>query len=280
MRVLGAGDNVVDRYHDLGRMFPGGNALNVAVAAARAGAQAAYLGAVGADRAGDVVLGGLRAEGVDTSRVRVVEGPNAFADVTLVEGDRVFIGADVGVSRFRLDADDLAYARTFDLVHTGDCSMLEDQVIELAAVTRVAFDFSVHHDPTYVGPILPHIEIACFSATGLDDETAVGLLADAVARGPRLALATRGAAPALLHDGRRAWRQVVVPTTIVDTLGAGDSFIGRFLVGVVAGGILAVILEAAANAAAATCGHYGAFGHGSPLVPEFAAPGTPASAAS
>jgi fructoselysine 6-kinase len=72
MRLLGAGDNVVDRYHDLGLMFPGGNALNVAVAAARAGAEAAYIGAIGTDRAGGVVLAGLRAEGIDTSRVRVV----------------------------------------------------------------------------------------------------------------------------------------------------------------------------------------------------------------
>ncbi len=110
MRLLGAGDNVVDRYRDLGLMYPGGNALNVAVAAARGGAAAAYVGAVGTDRAGDVVLAGLRAEGIDVSRVRVVEGPNAYADVMLVEGDRVFIGADPTISRFRLDADDLAFA--------------------------------------------------------------------------------------------------------------------------------------------------------------------------
>ena len=280
MRLLGAGDNVVDRYRDLGRMFPGGNALNVAVAAARAGAQAAYLGVVGTDRAGEVVLAGLRAEGVDTSRLRVAEGPNAYADVTLLEGDRVFIGGEIGVSRFRLGEDDLAYASTFDLVHTGDCSMLEEQIADLAAAARLSFDFAIHRDPAYIGPILPHLEIACFSAADLDEEAALGLLAGAVARGPRLALATRGTLPALLHDGRRTWRQAVVDTTVVDTLGAGDSFIGRFLVGVSAGEDPATTMHAAARAAASTCGSYGAFGHGSPLAPEFAAPGAPASAAS
>jgi fructoselysine 6-kinase len=280
MRLLGAGDNVVDRYRDLDLMFPGGNALNVAVAAARAGAEAAYLGAVGTDRAGEVVLAGLRAEGVDVSRVRVVAGPNAHADVTLVEGDRVFVGSGVGVSRFALDPVDLDWASTFDLVHTGDCSMLEDQVADLAGVAPISFDFSVQHDPTYIDPLLPHLAIACFSASGLPEEAALDLLAAAVARGPRLALATRGTAPAILHDGRRTWHQAVVPTTVVDTLGAGDSFIGRFLVGVVAGEDPAVTLEAAARAAAVTGGSYGAFGHGSPLAPEFAAPGAPASAAS
>ena len=41
-------------------MYPGGNAVNVAVHAQRNGAHAAYLGAVGTDRAGEVVLGALR----------------------------------------------------------------------------------------------------------------------------------------------------------------------------------------------------------------------------
>lgn len=279
MRILGAGDNVVDRYHDLGRMFPGGNALNVAVAAARAGAQAAYLGAVGTDRAGRVVLAGLRAEGVDTSHVRVVEGPNAYADVTLVEGDRVFVGSDVGVSRFRLDADDLAWAATFDLIHTGDCSMLEEQVADLATAAPLSFDFSTHRSRIYLEPILPHLAVACFSASDLDEEAALDLLAGAAARGPRLALATRGTAPALLYDGRRTWRQPVLAGSIVDTLGAGDSFIGCFLAGVAHGEDPAACLLAAAAAAAATCGSYGAFGHGSPLAPEPAAPGASASAA-
>lgn len=279
MRILGVGDNVVDRYLDRGVMFAGGNALNVAVAADRAGAEAAYLGAVGTDRAGELVLASLRAEGVETGRVRIVDGPTAFADVALVQGDRVFIGSDEGISRFRLGRDDLAYAMTFDLVHTGDCSMLEDQVADLgAAASRLSFDFSVRREPEYLGPILPHVEIACFSATDLDEEEALALLAGAVAAGPRLALATRGTEPALLHDGRRSWRQPVVETSVVDTLGAGDSFIGRFLVGVVAGEKPAATLQAAAEAAATTCGRYGAFGPSSPIAPEVVGSVAPAPA--
>ena len=279
MRLLGVGDNVVDRYTDLGRLFPGGNALNVAVAARRAGAQAAYLGAVGTDPAGDLVLSALRAEGVDVQHVRRVEGPNAYADVTVVGGDRVFVGGDPTISRFRLDADDLAYAAGFDLVHTGDCSMLEDQVADLAGRAPLAFDFSTHREPAYLDPILPHLSVACFSASDLDEDAALGLLAGAVARGPRLALATRGTLPALLHDGRRTWRQPVIASPVVDTLGAGDSFIGRVLVGVMSGEDPAVFLSAAAEAAARTCGDFGAFGHGRPFAPGVAY-ATSASAAS
>lgn len=268
MRLLGAGDNVVDRYRDLNRMFPGGNALNVAVSARRAGAEAAYLGVLGDDRAGQVVRDALLAEGVAIDRLRIGEGPNAWADVTVVDGDRVFVGSDETISMFRLDEADLAYAATFDLVHTGDCSGLESQLAELAAAAPVSFDFSIHRQRDYLDAILPHLTVACFSASDQDEGSVTDLLADAVARGPRLALATRGTAPVLLFDGQRTWRQPVTGGPVVDTLGAGDAFIGRFLVGVIAGEAPEISLSAADEAAALTCGHYGAFGHGSPYDPE------------
>jgi len=171
------------------------------------------------------------------------------------------------VSRFVLDEAALASAATFDLVHTGDCSMIEDQVAALAGRAPVSFDFSVHREPAYAEPLLPHVTIACFSASDLDDEATMDFLAGVVRRGPRLVLATRGTAPALLYDGRRTWRQPVLSSEVVDTLGAGDSFIGRFLVGVVRDEDPAANLLAAARAAAKTCGHYGAFGHGVPVAP-------------
>ena len=116
-------------------MYPGGNAVNVAVHA-RAGAPSAYLGAVGTDRAGHVVLAGLEEEGVDTTMTRRVDGPNAYADVRVVAGNRVFGGADVGISRFTVGPADLA-AAAFDIVHTGECSLLEGQLKELARVARL-----------------------------------------------------------------------------------------------------------------------------------------------
>jgi fructoselysine 6-kinase len=272
MRLIGVGDNVIDRYIDLNRGFPGGNALNVAVAARRAGFESAYLGALGSDSAGTAILQALRAEKVDVDRVRIVDGPNAYDVVNLIDGDRVFLKIDgdqevsVGVSRIQLNADDLAYAAAFDVIHTGDCSMLEDQIGYLASAgPPVSFDFSVHRQLDYVEPILPHLAFACFSASDLDEGEALDLLARAVAHGPRLALATRGKKAALLYDGQRTWHQPILERPFVDTLGAGDSFIGRLLVGVFGGEDPAAALGAAAEAAAKTCTYYGAFGHGHPL---------------
>jgi ribokinase len=50
--------------------FPGGKGANQAVAVARMGPRTSLVGAVGSDIIGDFLLQGLRAEGIDTARVR------------------------------------------------------------------------------------------------------------------------------------------------------------------------------------------------------------------
>jgi fructoselysine 6-kinase len=262
MQLVGVGDNVVDRYRDLGMMFPGGQALNVAVHAKRAGMETAYVGAVGDDRAGRHVLGVMREEGVDTSHLRVVPGPNAYANVGLRAGNREFLGGSPGVSRIRLSEDDLAFLGRARLIHSSESSYLEDQVALLAGVAPLSFDFSVRRDPEYLGPILPHVAIAAFSLADLDDDEASAFIDRVHRAGPGLVIATRGASDAMLSDTRRVWRQPALPTQVIDTLGAGDAFIARVLVGVIRDEPFDVSLAAAARSAATTCASYGAFGHG------------------
>lgn len=275
MRVLGAGDNVVDRYPDLERFFPGGNALNVAVAARRSGASASYLGVLGDDDAGRTVLDALHAEGVGTDRLRIAHGPNAWADVTVQAGERVFLRSSATISPFRLDAADLAYAASFDIVHACAGGFIEDDLRAIRRVADISFDFKSHRDAAYLDPLLESVTVAFFSASDLADDETVSLLEAATRGGPAIALATRGPADALAFCRGRLWRQASVAETIVDTLGAGDAFVGRFLVGHLGGEDIETTLSAAADAAASTCASYGAFGYGRPYAPPLQTPDVP-----
>jgi fructoselysine 6-kinase len=265
MHIVGIGDNVVDRYLHLGQMFPGGNALNVAVFARRGGAQAAYIGVLGDDDAGRLVLAALRDEGVDVSRVRVANGPNACADVTLVDGDRRFVGGSLGVSRFEPDAADLAAAQAGDLVHSSVYSGLEDWVRRVRADLPISFDFSDHLDKDYVGSLAPGLAYALFSTSSLSPQASEDFVRQVVASGARLALATRGAAGVIACLGDRCWTQPAHPTTIVDTLGAGDAFLAGFLVAHLDGATPPEALARGVEIAAQACTYYGAFGHGGPI---------------
>jgi sugar/nucleoside kinase (ribokinase family) len=264
MRLLGLGDNVVDRYTDLATMFPGGNAVNVAVYARRAGAEAAYWGVTGDDAAGALVRDALAAEGVDVSRVVTAPGPNAWSEVRLRDGDRIFADSDDGVSPFTLDDGDLTGLSGYDVAHTAYSGSLIEQVPRIARHVRVSFDFADRWREPWARPLVPHLFLAAFSASKLREEEAADLVREAAALGARWALATRGGDGALLSDGHRLWRQAAIPSQVVDTLGAGDAFLGTFLTGLLGGGGPEKALHEAAGAAALACGAHGGFGHGAP----------------
>ncbi|GGQ22606.1 PfkB family carbohydrate kinase [Streptosporangium pseudovulgare] len=266
MRLVGLGDNVADRYADLATMFPGGNAVNVAVYARRAGAETAYWGVTGDDAAGALVRGALAAEGVDVSRVRTEPGPNAWSEVRLKDGDRFFAGSDDGVSPFTLDAAGLDALAGYDLAHTAYSGSLIGQVPQIAARIRLSFDFSHRWREPWAAGLVPHLFLAAYSASQLGEQEAESLVREATAGGARWALATRGGDGALLSDGRRLWRQPAVPCRVVDTLGAGDAFLGTLLPGLLRReGDPEQALRAAAEAAALACEAYGGFGHGAPI---------------
>jgi fructoselysine 6-kinase len=266
MDVVAIGDNISDCYQSVGRVFPGGNAVNVAVGAAQAGGTSAYIGAVGDDARGRLLIDALAAESVDTRRVRVLPGTTACCDITHAGGERLFGTTRRGVALFKPAADDFALAATAGIIHTTYCSGMEEFLPELAALGPVSFDFSGRIGDGYADDLLPHVHMAEFSAAHLNDEEAAGLLRWAAGRGPRYVLATRGARGAMLIDGERITAAPAAASAVTDTLGAGDSFIGRALYGLVHREPAAVFMAAATIAAARTCRTWGAFGHGASLL--------------
>lgn len=271
--LVAVGDNVVDCYPQLGVLYPGGNAVNVAVNAARLGAPSAYIGVVGTDAAGRVVESALRSEGVDVSRLRIVEGTNAAATVHLEEGNRHFVGADTGVSRFRVNDGDLSLVGQAAIAHTGECSMLEEDLGALASSAQIlSFDFS-ERDLDYVEAYAPHVQIATLSRPAIGTQEAVQMAMAVSELGPQTVAITMGERGALvLHDGHVITATAPDTDDVIDTLGAGDAFIARLLVGIATGETMSSLVAAATSYASATCLSKGAFGYESPLT--FEPPGS------
>jgi fructoselysine 6-kinase len=261
MDVVAIGDNVSDWYLTVGQVFPGGNAVNVAVAVARSGGSCAYVGVVGDDAGGRLLIDSLAAERVDTRRLSVAPGPTACCQVTHRDGERLFRPLQRGAA-LRPTEDDLAFAGTACIIHSTYRSGLEDVLPELARRGRVSFDFSDHLDDGYADDLLPFVHVAVFSAAALEDRDCADLARWAAARGPAYVLVTRGSKGAMLFDGAVSVSVSAAPSVVIDSLGAGDSFIGRALHGLVHGEPTQVLLEASARAAARTCSTWGAFGHG------------------
>lgn len=286
MKVIGFGDNIVDRFLDRKVMYPGGNCVNVAVLARRSGAQAGYLGVFGSDSLGGFVRSAIEAEGVEASRCIVRDGPNGVTEIRVVDGDREFLGwNDGGVTisqPFVLGPDDLDYLGTADLVHSSVYSASETQLPALrTAGTLVSFDYSSEAESRserYLRRTAPYVDLALFSFGDQAASLAEWQLRGAVAAGASLAVGTRGAAGALLFDGNRFFVQGAVPIDprrFTDTMGCGDAFLTGLVLALLDDGwtrssvpspaAVERALAAAAGLAAEQCYVEGAFGYGLPV---------------
>ncbi|MGO4586617.1 PfkB family carbohydrate kinase [Arthrobacter sp. 2RAF6] len=267
VRLCGLGDNVVDRYVDQGLMYPGGNAVNVAVHARRSGAVTAFVGVIGTDDEGDLVESSLLSEGVRIDRVRRAEGETAFATVYTDEtGNRSFGLCEKGVSIFTPDDADLDYLAGFDIVHLCETIRMEAALPAIASRTAVSYDFS-DRDNAYAKPLLPSVTVATFSRPESTPAEVEAQIAWAHAQGASWVIVTRGARGAAISNGERIHYQEAAPAQVVDTLGAGDSFIARLVVRLWEGVGLTEAAGEAAFYSAEVCGVPGGYGYGRSLVP-------------
>jgi len=247
-------------------MFPGGNCLNLSIFARRFGAETAYVGAIGQDDAGRTIRAALTQEGVNVTRLRTLAGATAYCRIGhRPNGDRIFLDFDLGVSMFEPDEADFDFVRGFDAVHIGQSSGLDARVPRFAAQTPLSYDFSTRRDLAHRARLVPLCFLASFSAGDLSRQECGELMAEVLAAGARWCLLTRGEQGAMLGSGADRFETPAASAEIVDTLGAGDTFIARTLVGLLDGEAPSVILMAAALAAAQTCGHFGATGHSAPM---------------
>ncbi|SMF17737.1 Sugar or nucleoside kinase, ribokinase family [Xaviernesmea oryzae] len=282
LKVLGLGDNVVDRYLHTGKMYPGGNALNFAVYAKMLGADASFLGTFGTDAAGRHVRATLEELAIPTPLCRVVEGENGHADVRVVDGNREFVFSNKGgVARenpFTPSRADIDYIAGFGLVHTSCYSHLNPHLAALkGASALLSYDFSYRWQmDDLIGSVTPHLDFAALSAGDVGRERGLAALRETVANGCGLALATFGPEGAVIYNGKDFVSVLPKPADVVDTLGAGDAFITATLLSLLASGwtrgnpppaeTIAVAMEKGSLFAAEICGIDGAFGHAAPIA--------------
>lgn len=277
MKILGLGDNVVDRFLDRKTMYPGGQAMNVAVFCHNLGIESAYMGFFGTDEKALLNQKILSTLGIDYSRSRVIEGDNAFACVMTVKGERIFLCSNKGgVARGRawdFSKEDLAYISSFDFVFTDQNSNMEDNLPLLKNLgCRIVFDFSRKYETDYLKRCAPYVLIA-FLSVGEESKTEeiLAKMNETAAYGVSIVVATRGVNGSMaLFDGK-IYSQDSFPTKVRDTMGAGDSFESGFLSSLMFDGFISEksikkALHFGAENASKTCATEGSYGFGVPFV--------------
>lgn len=259
------------------RLAIGGAESNVAIAAARLGTRTAWIGRVGADPVGRRIARELRAEGVHAV---VVEGDAAPTGLMMKERrtpsvQRVqYYRAGSAGSRLSLeDLPPLLIERARILHVTGITAALSpgalDAVrsgIQIARASGVSVSFDVNHrsrlwSSAEAVPVYRELVQQADIVFAGEDEAAMVVgpgrpqeLATRIGElGPRQVVIKQGA------DGATAWAAGsllhvdAVPVDVVDTVGAGDGFVGGYLSELVAGAGHAQALATAAQVGAFAC---------------------------
>jgi ribokinase len=248
----------------------GGKGANQAYAVARMGHPAFMLGCVGQDGFGEAMLANLRAIGVDTSNVRQRAGVPSGTALILVQdasGQNEIVVAS-GANR-TLTANDVQAAA--DVLSRSDAVIA--QLETTLAATRMALTLARAAgrlsvlNPAPFAPLddaflalcdylIPNEnEAARLAGCEVSNVASAARAAEALrARGARNVLVTLGAAGVWVDA--EGWRGHVpaFPVKAVDTVAAGDTFIGAFVTRIVEGAELreAVRFGCAAAAIAVT----------------------------
>ncbi|YCK81676.1 PfkB family carbohydrate kinase [Arthrobacter sp. D3-18] len=283
MKVIGFGDNIVDRFLDRKVMYPGGNCVNVAVFARRLGVESAYLGVFGSDPLGAFVRDAIDAEGVDTSQCIIRDGLNGVTEIKVVDGDRIFLGWNEGgvttSDPFVLQDEHLKYLASANLVHSSVYSASEPQLPAVRSTgTLVSFDYSSEPErrtDSYLTQTAPYVDLALLSCGNMTVAAVENDLRRVHAAGVSLVVGTRGQSGAMMYDGERFLAQAAAPTDplrFADTMGCGDAFLAGLVVSLLGSGwnrtcrppadALQKAMVRGAGSAAAQCYVEGAFGYG------------------
>jgi ribokinase len=263
---------------------PGGKGSNAAVAAARQGARVALIARVGGDDFGRMGLDLWRAEGIVTDHIEIVAGEASGVAQIMVfdDGDNsiaVYAGASAGLGHWHA----LAARETL-----ASCRVVMASCEVPAAATLAAFRIAREGGATTVlnpAPAQPlPDELIALTDVLTPNETEAPILAalaadapvDAAARallerGVRAVLVTLGAAGCMLYrTGLPPHGQIGRRMTVVDTIGAGDTFTGALAAALARGEPLPEAMRWANAAAALSVTGRGAIG-GMPTLAQVAA---------
>ena len=237
---------------------PGGSPYNVAIAAARAGASARFVGKISRDLFGDMLERHLVENGVDGTDVSRSNRPSTLAFVDMGEESPRYSFHNIGTANVHMhpaisDPGDhpagILHVGSISLITPPASDRIEQLVMDSVNTMSVSIDPNVRSGmitdrAEWLGRINRLMGISTIIKMSLEDlefidpeacvDDYAGHLLNA---GAALVLMTRGSGGATAYTGNCRASCQVASVSMVDTVGAGDTLMGAALAWLAENGI-------------------------------------------
>jgi len=230
------------------QISPGGSAANTIVGLSRLGINTAYIGKVGDDAEGRILLEDLKREGVETRAVIKAKGRSGTAMILVDDAGNRAILVDPGVNdTIRYEEIDLGFAKKFKLLHLTsficknglDSLNSQKRIVEEFEV--VSFDPGMPYAERGLKEMLPILKrTTIFLPNKAEIERLFGMdyresAEKCLDLGIEIVAVKLGSKGCWIKTKEKELALKPFSVEVVDTTGAGDAFNAGFLYGYLKG---------------------------------------------
>ncbi len=244
LRTLALADNCIDVYYKLDRYYLTGNSIDFAINYHQLGGDVTEMTVLGNDPFALAMETRLAEMGLPLRVIAHIDKPTGMATMDLVGNDRKHLHFSGNVMEdIEFSADDFEFIKGFDIVYAERWAKIERFVADIKMPNQKwVYDFSFRLEQKSNSDILPYLDYT-FCSYERDDNYIRDYLVRTQAQGPKCAVAMLGEYGSLAYDGAIFHKVEATKVQVVNTVGAGDSYIAAFIFGISLGESIDTCME-------------------------------------
>ncbi|WP_349667455.1 PfkB family carbohydrate kinase [Lacrimispora sp.] len=232
-KTIAMSDNCIDVYYKLDRYYLTGNSIDFAFNYKALGGDVTEMTILGNDVFAKALEERLKERDIPLRVLKRVDRPTGMATMDLVDGDKKHLHFEGNaMEEIDLTESDLEFVKQFDIVYSERWTKVWRYIKELKQPGQIwIYDFSKRMEEEKNDIILPYLDYAFYSYEK-NDEYIREFMIKTREKGAKVVVAMLGEEGSLAYDGKEWYKQEAEHVTVINTVGAGDSFIAAFAYGV------------------------------------------------
>ena len=226
-------DNCIDVYYKLDRYYLTGNSIDFALNYKDLGGDVTEMTILGNDVFADALEERLKEREIPLRILKRTDRPTAAAKMDLVDGDKKHLHFEGNaMEEIELQDDDLEFVKQFDIIYAERWAKVGRYIKEIRQEGQIwVYDFSKRLEQESNDEIIPYLDYAFFSYDR-DDEHIRNFMLKTNEKGAKTVAALLGEYGSLAYENGKFYKLDAEKVEVVNTVGAGDSYIAAFTYGV------------------------------------------------